>query len=111
MRSALSDRQFHGLMMEELVHPQKRSSVIDKRLDRFALVPAASALFHPFLLRAFPALVGMQAVTSPPLAIASATLILAVPFAMSFLGLALACRPTANLGARRLACASGASHT
>jgi hypothetical protein len=48
-------------MMEELVHPQNRSSVLEKRLDRFALVPAASALFYPFLLKAFHALVGTQA--------------------------------------------------
>jgi hypothetical protein len=98
-------------MMEEFVHPQNRSSVLEKRLDRFARVPAASALFYPFLLKAFHALVGMQAVTPSPLVIASATLILAVAFGVPFLGLALACRPTANLGARRLAYASVASPT
>jgi hypothetical protein len=38
-------------------------------------------------------------------------LILAVAFGVPFLGLALACRPTANLGARRLAYASVVSPT
>src|SRR3546814_19726732 len=75
-------------MMEELVHPQKRSSVLEKRLDRFTLVPAASALFYPFLLTAFHALVGTRAVTPSPLTIATATLILAVAFGVPFLGLA-----------------------
>src|SRR3546814_13728519 len=98
-------------MMEELVHPQKRSSVLEKRLDRFTLVPAASALFYPFLLKAFHALVGTRAVTPSPLTIANATLILAVAFGVPFLGLALACRPTANLGARRQPYASVASPT
>jgi len=98
-------------MMEEFVHPQNLSSVVEKRLDRFALVPAASALCYPFLLKAFHALVGTQAVTPSPLVIASATLILAVAFGVPFLGLALACRPTANLGARRLAYTSVASPT
>src|SRR3546814_14889854 len=88
-------------MMEGLVHPQKRCTLLGERLDRFALVPAASAPFYPFPLKAFHALVGTQAVTPSPLAIASATLILAVAFGVPFLGLALACRPTANRGARR----------
>jgi hypothetical protein len=48
-------------MMEELVHLQKWSGVLEKRPDRFALVPAASALLYPFLLKAFHALVGTQA--------------------------------------------------
>jgi hypothetical protein len=93
-------------MMEEFVHPQNRSSILETRLDRFALVPAASALCYPFLLKAFHALVGTQAVTPSPVVIASATLILAVAFGVPFLGLALACRPTANLGTRRLAYAT-----
>ena len=98
-------------MMEEFVHPQNLSSVVEKRVDRFALFSAASALCYPFLLKAFHALVGTQAVTPSPLVIASPTLILAVAFGVPFLGLALACRPTANLGARRLAYASVASPT
>jgi hypothetical protein len=97
--------------MEQLIHPQKRSSILEKRLERFALVPAASALCYPFLLKAFHAIVGTLAATPSPLVIASATLILAVAFGVPFLGIGLACRPTANPGARRLAYASVASPT
>ena len=50
--------------------------------------------------------VGTQAVALSVSAIAGATLILAIAFLVPFLGLALACRPTANTGARRLAYAS-----
>ncbi|MGE5524092.1 MAG: hypothetical protein ACM3SS_10260 [Rhodospirillaceae bacterium] len=98
-------------MMREFVHPQNWSGVLHKRLDHFTLVPAASALCYPFLLKAFHTLVSTQAVTPSPLVIAGAALILAVAFGVPFLGLALACRPTANLGARRLAYASVASPT
>jgi hypothetical protein len=87
-------------MMEEFVHPQNRSRILEKRLGRFALVPAASALCYPFLFKAFHTLVSTQAVTPSPLVIASATLILAVAFGVPFLGLALACRPTANRAER-----------
>jgi hypothetical protein len=77
-----------------------------------ALVPPAAAICYPFLLNAFHAIIGTQAVTPSPLAIVGATLILAVAFAVPFLGLALAaCRPESNSGARRLAYASVASPT
>jgi hypothetical protein len=76
-----------------------------------ALVPAAAAICYPFLLNAFHAVVGTQAATASPLAIVGAAIILAVAFAVSFLGLALACRPDSNSGARRLAYATVASPT
>jgi hypothetical protein len=63
----------------------------------------------PFLLRAFHAVVGTQAATSSPLAIADATLILAAAFVVPFL--ALACRPDADPGTRRLAYAGVATPT
>jgi hypothetical protein len=93
-------------MMEALVEQHNRSTSIGKRFDYVALAPAAAALCYPFLLRAFHAVVGTQAVALSVSAIASATLILAIAFLVPFLGLALACRPTANTGARRLAYAS-----
>ncbi len=97
--------------MEALVHSQSRSTSLEKGFDYLALVPAAAAICYPFLLNAFHAVVGTQAVTASPLAIVGATLILAVAFAVPFLGLALACRPEPNSGARRLAYASVASPT
>ena len=92
--------------MEALVEQHNRSASIGKHFDYVALAPAAAALCYPFLLRAFHAVVGTQAVAPSVLAIASATLILAIAFLVPFLGLALAYRPTANTGARRLAYAS-----
>ena len=92
--------------MEALVEQHNRSASIGKRFDYVALAPAAAALCYPFLLRAFHAVVGTQAVALSVSAIASATLILAIAFLVPFLGLALAYRPTANTGARRLAYAS-----
>jgi hypothetical protein len=97
--------------MEALVHSQSRSTSLEKGFDYLALVPAAAAICYPFLLNAFHAVVGTQAVTASPLAIVGATLILAVAFAVPFLGLALACRPESNSDARRLAYASVASPT
>ena len=97
--------------MEALVHSRSRSTSREKGFDYLALVPAAAAICYPFLLNAFHAVVGTQAVTASPLAIVGATLILAVAFAVPFLGLALACRPESNSGARRLAYASVASPT
>lgn len=79
--------------------------------DYLALVPPAAAICYPFLLNAFYAVVGTQAVTASPLAIVGAALILAVGFAVPFLGLAFACRPDSNSGARRLAYATVASPT
>jgi hypothetical protein len=98
--------------MEALVvHSQSRSASLEKGFDYLALVPAAAAICYPFLLNAFHAVVVTQAVTASPLAIVGATLILAVAFAVPFLGLALAYRPASNAGARRLAYASVASPT
>jgi len=93
-------------MMEALVEQHNRSASIGKHFDYVALAPAAAALCYPFLLRAFHAVVGTHAVALSVSAIASATLILAIAFLVPFLGLALAYRPTANTGARRLAYAS-----
>jgi len=98
-------------MMEAFVQQQNRSSSLGKRFDYVALAPAAAALCYPFLLRAFHAIVGSQAATPSPLAIVGAILVLAVAFIVPFLGLALACRPTATVGARRLAYASVAAPT
>jgi len=93
-------------MTEAFVQQQNRSSSLGKRFDYVALAPAAGALCYPFLLRAFHAIVGSQAATPSPLAIVGAILVLAVVFVVPFLGLALACRLTATVGARRLAYAS-----
>lgn len=54
----------------------------------------SSAYCYPFLLNAFHAIVGTQAISLPPLAIASATFILVVAFIVPLLGIALAYRPT-----------------
>jgi hypothetical protein len=71
----------------------------------------SSAYCYPFLLNAFHAIVGTQAISLPPLAIASATFILVVAFIVPLLGIALAYRPTSNPGSRRLAYASVVSPT
>src|SRR5262249_23112035 len=97
--------------MEAFVRPQNRRRILEKRLDYLALVPAAAAICYPFLLNAFHAIVGTQAVSPPPLAITSATFILAVAFVVPFLLIALACRPTSTPGSRRLAYASVAAPT
>lgn len=88
-----------------------RSTLFEKRLDYWALAPAAAALCYPFLLKAFHAIAGTPAVTPSPFAILAAIVILAVAFVVPFLGLALALRPNAGLGARRLAYASVAAPT
>src|SRR6516225_8498830 len=90
-------------MMEAFVQQQNRNSSFGKRFDYVTLAPAAAAPCYPFLLRAFHAIVGSQAATPSPLAIVGAILVLAVAFVVPFLGLALACCPTATIGARRLA--------
>ena len=97
--------------MEAFVHSQNRSGLLERRSDYLALAPAAAAICYPFLLRAFHAVIGTQAVAPSPLAIVGATVILAAAFVVPFLGLALACRPAANLGTRRLAYASVAAPT
>jgi hypothetical protein len=80
-------------------------------LDYRALAPAAAALCYPFLLKVFHAIVGTPAVTPSPFAILGAIVVLAVAFVVPFLGLALALRPNAGPGARRLAYASVAAPT
>ena len=98
-------------MIEAFVQQQNRSSSLGKGFDYVALAPAAAALCYPFLLMAFHAIVGSQAATRSPLAIVGAIFVLAVAFVVPFLGLALAFRPTATVGARRLAYASVAAPT
>src|SRR5215470_12225144 len=98
-------------MMQAFVPPQNRRRFLEKHFDYLALTPAAAAICYPFLLNAFHAIVGTQAVSPPPLAIAGATFILFVAFGVPFLGIALACRPSSNPGSRRLAYASVASPT
>jgi hypothetical protein len=87
------------------------SPLLETRFDDRALVPAAAALCYPFLLKGFHALVGTPAVTPSPWAILGAVVVLAFALAMPFLGLALALRPSAGAGARRLAYASVAAPT
>jgi hypothetical protein len=88
-----------------------RSPSLEKRFDYWALAPAAAALCYPFLLKGFHALVGTPDVSPSPFAILGAIVVLAVAFVVPFLGLALALRPTAGPGARRLAYASVAAPT
>src|SRR5215468_9318481 len=97
--------------MDAFAQPQDQSPTIGRRFDYLALAPAAAAICYPFLLRAFHAVIGTQAATPSLLAIVGATLILAVAFVAPFLALALACRPDADPGARRLAYAGVAAPT
>lgn len=96
-------RSFNGYKMDAFAEPRDRSATIGPRFEYLALAPAAAAICYPFLLRAFHAVVATQAVTRSPFAIVCATLILAVAFVVPFLALALAWRPNADQGARRLA--------
>src|SRR3954466_7364975 len=93
-------------MMERSAKAQRDLSGMEARRDYLALAPAAASLCYPFLLRAFHALVGPPGATPAPSAIAGAALILAIAFAVPFLGLVFALRPAATTGARRLAYAS-----
>lgn len=97
--------------MNAFARPPDRTAVIGPRFDYLALAPAAAAIWYPFLLRAFHAVVAAQAAVPSPLAIVVAILILAVAFVLPFLALALATRPDADPGARRLAYASVATPT
>src|SRR5438045_9086191 len=96
-------------MIEALLRLQNRRRFLEKRFDYLALVPALAAICYPFLLNAFHAIVGTQAVTPPPLAIVSATFILVVAFVVPFLGITLACRSTSNPGSSRLPYATAVS--
>jgi hypothetical protein len=97
---------FYRLMMEAFVSQTTRRRFLGKRHDYLTLIPAAAAICYPFLLDAFHAIIGTQAASLPPLAIASAAVILGVAFFVPFLGIAMACRPTSDPGSRRLAYAS-----
>src|SRR4051812_31498218 len=98
-RAMASRRQ----MMERSAKAKPVLSGMEARLDYLALAPAAASLCYPFLLKVFHALVGPPGATSAPSAIAGAGLILAIAFAVPFLGLVLALRPAATARARRLA--------
>ena len=52
--------------MEAFVRLENRRRFLEKRFDYLALVPAAAAICYPFLLNAFHAIVGTQAVSPPP---------------------------------------------
>ncbi|WP_377831040.1 hypothetical protein ACFKHW_40325 (plasmid) [Bradyrhizobium lupini] len=97
--------------MAAFTQPRDRSATIGLRFDYLAPAPAGAAICYPFLLRAFHAMVGTQAATPSPLAIVAATLILIVAFFVPFFAIALAGRPDANPGARRLAYAAGTTPT
>jgi hypothetical protein len=92
--------------MEALAHRLKSGPGAAGRFDYLALVPAAAALCYPFLLRAFHALIGPPAPPPGWPATVGAGLMLALAFAVPFLGIALALRPGAGAPARRLAYAS-----
>jgi hypothetical protein len=98
-------------MMEASAKRQHRSPLPEKHFDYWTLAPVAAALCYPFLLNAFHVVVGTSAITPSPFAILGAVVILAVAFVVPFLGLALASRPTAGPGARRLAYISVAAPT
>src|SRR3954466_11595008 len=110
-RKPVSLLWLHRFTMEAFVHLQNRRRFLEERFDYLALVPAAAAICYPFLLNAFHAFVGTQAVSPPPLAIASATFILVAAFIVPFLGIVLTYRPTSSPGSRRLAYASVVSPT
>jgi hypothetical protein len=84
----------------------RRASARETRFDYPGLLPAAAALSYPFILRGFHALAGSPGAQPSLPAILGAILLLSLAFAVPFLGLALALRPAASPGARRLAYAS-----
>jgi hypothetical protein len=98
-------------MKNEDQHTGKRSPLLEKRFDYWALVPAAAILCYPFLLKAFHAVVGTAAVTPSLFAILGAVVVLTVAFVVPFLGIGIALRPTAGPRARRLAYATVAAPT
>src|SRR5262249_1258432 len=110
-RTSVSLWWLYRFMMEAFVRSLNRRGLLEKRLDYLALAPAAAAICYPFLLNAFHAIVGTQAVSPTPFAIASAAFLMVVAFGAPFLGIALACRPASDPGSRRLAYASVVSPT
>src|SRR4051812_6105 len=97
--------------MEALVKKLKPTPQREERFSFQALAPAAAAICYPVLLRAFHAIVGGPHVTPSPLAILGAIVALAVAFAVPFFGIAMAQRPSASPGTRRLAYVSVAAPT
>jgi hypothetical protein len=95
----------------ETARQQDRRLVLGKGVDHAGLAPAAAAILYPFLLGAFHVLVGPKAATPSPFAIVGAAVVLAIAFGVPLLGIALARRPTATVGTRRLAYASVAAPT
>jgi hypothetical protein len=98
-------------MMEALVEEQKPIAPHEQRFDYLALAPVVAALCYPFLPKAFHALVGAPPVTPSSFAILGAVMVLAGAFVVPFLGIAMAMRPSAGPGERRLAYASVAAPT
>jgi hypothetical protein len=98
-------------MMEALVAQQRRKPLLESRFDYRALAPGVAMLCYPFLLKAFHTFVGTPALTPSLPAILGAAAVLAAAFVVPFFGLAMALRPGASLGARRLAYASVAAPT
>ena len=97
--------------MHAVAQLRDRSAATGPRFHLLAQAPAAAAICYPFLLQAFHAVVGTQAITPSPLTVVGATLILAVAFVVPFLSLSLARRRDADPGARRLAYAGVAAPT
>ena len=93
-------------MMEATAKQQEEVAHARDRLDYLALAPAGGSLCYPLLLRGFHALVGSTGSAPSTLAVLGAAIILFLAFGVSFLGIALALRPAASAGARRLAYAS-----
>jgi hypothetical protein len=85
------------------VRMERRNPPLEKSWDYIALAPAAAALSYPFFLKGFHAIVGPEALTLTPFAMLGAILVLSAAFLVPVLGLVLAGRPAAGLGARRLA--------
>jgi hypothetical protein len=90
-------------MMEAVAKPEEEVVRTKGRLEYRALAPAAACLCYPFLLKAFHAFIGPPGAMPSTFAILGATLILTLAFGVPFLGIALALRPAASPGARRLA--------
>ena len=107
------EASFGGAASKFMAAPEyvTRPGAPANRCSPFALAPAAAAICYPFLLRAFHAVVGPPGAAASSAAIVGAALILALAFGVPFLGITLALRPAAKVGARRLAYASVAAPT
>jgi hypothetical protein len=98
-------------MMDASARRRHRNPLLERPVDYLALAPAVAALCYPFLLKAFHDWVGAPGAKPSPLAIVVAAGVLIVAFGVPFLGLAMALRPSAGAGPRRLAYASVAAPT